>query len=315
MNDRGGQPCTSRARIGWDGHKVSMAVAYVAQADSAEVVSLGHSGTRQWDLAPLSRKMPSKSPPRLFVSAAGPGGAWRYRSLTTKGPGGGGGAPSVLPHKPGERGPPNRREARKRARRARSGALPPVDGPPVEAAAGRDRCRARAEVSRALQTAQCRRQAWRLRHAIRCPGPAPWRPAPRRGLSAVGRPTPAPPSGCQADVSARTDHTARLARLDHARTEPGPPWRLAPVVDALQTRRGGPWTGAVTTGAARGALPRVAHPRQRMPARGFTPAADAPGARRPQGGSTQTGPSPARRALREGAWASRAPATVRWPRP
>jgi hypothetical protein len=44
-----------------------MAVAYVAKADHADVVSLGTIGTRQCDSDQLLRKMPSKSTHRIFV--------------------------------------------------------------------------------------------------------------------------------------------------------------------------------------------------------------------------------------------------------
>ena len=221
-----------------DGQKVLDCRGNVAQAASGEVVSSAISGTRQWDLAPLSRKMPVR-PPRLLVSQQALRG-YGATALDHQA-GGGGGAPLCSPTAGGA-GPTQPAGGSQTARRARSGALPPVDGPPVEAAkrAG-DRCRARQRCSRAPADRPGRRQPWRLRHAIRSPGPGPLAPGPRRGLSAVLCPTPAPPSGCQADVSGARDHTARLARLAHARTEPGPPWRLAPVVDALQALRGGPW--------------------------------------------------------------------------
>ena len=69
----------------------------------------------------------------------------------------------------------------------------------------------------------------------------------------------------------------------------------------------------MTTVAARGARTWVEPPRQRMHSLGCTPAADAPGERRRPGGLPKTGHSHARRALVEGAWASRSPANVRWP--
>ena len=80
---------------------------------------------------------------------------------------------------------------------------------------------------------------------------------------------------------------ARLQRLEQALQDQGKPWRLAPVVEALQALRGGPCTVAVTTGAALGDLTRVDHPSQRMRYLGFTPSAYAPGERRRQGGSTK----------------------------
>jgi transposase len=110
--------------IGLDVHKESLAVAYVAKEDHAEVVSLGHIGTRQCDLDQRIRKMQSTSTHLVFVSAAGPCGYWLSRSLTTKGHVCWGVAPSLIPNKPGDRVKTNRRDAIKRARLARSGDLP-----------------------------------------------------------------------------------------------------------------------------------------------------------------------------------------------
>ena len=174
----------------------------------------------------------------------------------------------------------------------------------------RDLGRARTEALRALTTAPCRLNALLRRHALRDPGRATWGPAPLRWLSAVVCPTPAQQSGCPAYLRAVPDHTARLARLDQARTDQGQPWRLAPVVDALQALRGVQFTVAVTTVAELGDLTRFENPRQLMNYLGLTPSEYSTGERRQQGGITKTGNCHARRALVEGAWASRYPATV-----
>jgi transposase len=92
-------------------------------------------------------------------------------------------------------------------------------------------------------------------------------------------------------------------------------WRLAPVVEALQALRGVQCTVAVTSLAARGARTRVDPPRQLMSDLGLTPSAYASGERRRQGGIPNAGNPPARRALGEGAWASRDPANVSRPLP
>ena len=68
--------------VGFDVHKESIAVAYIAQAPHAEVVSLGNSGTRQCDIDKLIRRLQSKSPHLVFVYEAGPCGYWLYRYLT-----------------------------------------------------------------------------------------------------------------------------------------------------------------------------------------------------------------------------------------
>ncbi len=73
----------SRTRyVGMDVHQASIAVAYVANASGAEVVSLGTIGTRQCALDRLIRKLRSKSQHLVCVSAAGPCGSWRSRDLT-----------------------------------------------------------------------------------------------------------------------------------------------------------------------------------------------------------------------------------------
>jgi Transposase IS116/IS110/IS902 family len=67
---------------------------------------------------------------------------------------------------------------------------------------------------------------------------------------------------------------------------------------------------AVTVVAEVGELTRVDHPRPLMRDVGLTPSAYSSGARRRQDSMTQTGNTQARRALVEGAWASRDPANV-----
>ena len=81
----------------------------------------------------------------------------------------------------------------------------------------------------------------------------------------------------------------------------------------MHALRGVPCPVAVTTVAALGDLTRVDTPRQRMHDLGLTPSEYARGERRRQGGITKTGNTHARRALVEGAWASRYPAKVRRP--
>ena len=84
-----------------------------------------------------------------------------------------------------------------------------------------------------------------------------------------------------------------------------PSWRVHPVVAALQALRGVPCTGAVITVAALGDLTRVANPRPLMKFLGLIPSESSRGARRRQGSITTAGNTHARRALVEGAWASR----------
>jgi transposase len=107
-----------------------------------------------------------------------------------------------------------------------------------------------------------------------------------------------------------TAHTARLQRLDQALHEHVHAWRLHPVVEALPALRGVPCTVAVTMVAAIGDLTRFDTPRELMKCLGLIPAAYSSGERRQPGSIPTAGNTQARRALVEGAWAYRDPATV-----
>src|SRR5712691_10173411 len=222
--------------VGLDVHTESLAVASVAQAQGAAVVSRGTVGTRPGARDQRLRPRRSKRPPRVCVDAAGPCGSWLERSRMQPGDVCGVVAPSLKPTKAGDRGTTDRRDALPLARRMRAGALTPVSVTAVDEAAIRALRLAREETRRDLQAATWRLNAFVRRYALRAPGRTTWSPAPRRWLSAVIGPTPAPHLVLQAYVQTVTARTERLGRLAHARHAPGHTWRVAPVVEALQ-----PW--------------------------------------------------------------------------
>jgi transposase len=293
-----------------DVHKESIAVAYVAQAHGAEVISLGTIGTRQCDIDKLLRQLQSKSKQLVFVYEAGPCGYWLYRYLMNKGYVCWVVAPSLIPKKAGDRVKTDRRDAMQLARLMRSGDLTPVYVPAVDDEAIRDLSRAREDTLRDLKAAKLRLKAFLLRHDIRYTGRANWSPAHLRWLSEVVCPTPAQQIVFQEYVQTVTEQTERLQRLEHELHEQVKTWCLAPVVEALQALRGVQFTVAVTTVAELGDLTRFENPRQLMSYLGLTPSEYSSGGRRQQGGITKTGNNHARRALVEGAWAYRYPAKV-----
>jgi transposase len=293
-----------------DVHKESIAVAYVAQAHGAEVISLGTIGTRQCDIDKLLRQLRSKSKQLVFVYEAGPCGYWLYRYLMKQGYACWVVAPSLIPKKAGDRVKTDRRDAMQLARLMRSGDLTPVYVPAVDDEAIRDLSRAREDTLRDLQAAKLRLKAFLLRQDIRYTGRANWSPAHLRWLSEVVCPTPAQQMVFQEYVQTITEQTERLGRLELELHEQVQTWRLYPVVEALQALRGVQFTVAVTTVAELGDLTRVDNPRQLMNYLGLTPSEYSSGARRQQGSITKTGNTHARRALVEGAWAYRYPAKV-----
>jgi len=282
-----------------------MAVPYIAHAHDAEVVYLGTIGTRQYDLATLSRTRPSTRTPLGFVYDAGPCGSWLSRDLSRKGSVCWVMAPSMIPKTAGDRVNTDRRDAIPLARLMRSGELTPVDVPAVEDAAIRDRSRARADVRRDLKAAQWRLKAFWRRHDLRSTGRATWGPAHLRWLSEVVCPTPAQQIVFQEYLRAVSEHTVRLQRLEQELKDQVKTWRLAPVVDALQALRGVQFTIAVTTVAELGDLTRFDTPRQLMAYLGLIPSESSSGERRRQGSITKAGNTHARQALVEGAWAYR----------
>jgi transposase len=296
--------------VGMDVHKESIAVAYVAQAHGAEVVSLGTIGTRQCDIDKLLRQLQSKSKQLVFVYEAGPCGYWLYRYLMNKGYVCWVVAPSLIPKKAGDRVKTDRRDAIQLARLMRSGDLTPVYVPAVADEAIRDLSRAREDTMRDLKAAKLRLKAFLLRHDIRYTGRANWSPAHLRWLSEVVCPTPAQQIVFQEYVQTVTEQTARLHRLEQELHEQVKTWRLSPVVEALQALRGVQFTVAVTTVAELGDLTRFENPRQLMNYLGLTPSEYSSGRRRQQGSITKAGNTHARRALVEGAWAYRYPAKV-----
>ena len=250
--------------VGMDVPKDTIAVAYVAQEQGAEVTYLGTIGTRPCDIAQRIRKRPSKAQHLIFLDEAGPCGSWLSRDLQKKDDACGVVAPSLLPTQAGGRGKTDRRDAMQLARLARSGDLTPVDVPNVDDEAMRELTRARAEVLSGLQDAPFRLNAFLLRQDMRSAGRANWGPAHLRWLAKVLCPTPAQHMVFQEDVRTVTDHTERLGRLDQALREQATTWRLHPVVDALQALRGGQCTVASTMGADMGDLTRFEPPSARM---------------------------------------------------
>jgi hypothetical protein len=90
--------------VGMDGQKASRAVASVAQAHGAAVVSRGTIGTRPGALAQRLRPLQSKRQPLGVVSEAGPCGSWLARSLMPTGDVCWVVAPSLRPPKAGRPG-------------------------------------------------------------------------------------------------------------------------------------------------------------------------------------------------------------------
>jgi transposase len=156
-----------------------------------------------------------------------------------------------------------------------------------------------------MRDATLRLKAFLLRLGLPYTGRAHWGGAHRRSLAKVVCPTPAQQIVFRELLRSFDEQVDRLQRLEAELLELMPQWRLYPVVQALQALRGVQWLVALTVVAELGDLTRCESPRQLSACVGLVPSEDSTGRRRRLGSITKTGNARARRALVEGAWASR----------
>jgi transposase len=299
--------------VGMDSHKDFISVAYAPEVRTADVIYVGHIGTRTCDIDKLVRRLQSKARHLVFTYEAGPCGYGLYRHLTGKGHECIVAAPSLVPRKAGDRVKTNRRDAKQLARLLRSGDLTPVYVPGVEDEAIRDLCRARDDAVRDVKAAKYRLKALLLRLDIRYTGRADWNRKHLRWLATVVCPTPAQQIVFQEYVRAVSQHMERLVHLETELRELAKTWRFYPVVETVQALRGVQFIVAVTVVAEVGDLTRFDNPRQLMAYLGLNPSEYSTGNKRRLGSITKTGNGYARRVLVEGAWAYRHPAKVSRP--
>jgi transposase len=258
--------------VGLDVHKDSIAVAYAPEDRGAEVVSLGAIGTRQSDIDKLIRKLQSKGAATLgVVYEAGPGGYGLYRYLTGKGFACHVVAPSLIPRKSGDRVKTDRRDAMTLARLMRSGDLRSIYVPGIEDEALRDLSRGRDDAMQDLKRSKRGLKSFLLRQDIRDEGRATWNPAHLRWLSEVVCPTPPPQIVFQEYLRAISEQQERVQRVERELHDAVKGWRLYPLVEAIQARRGVELTGAVILMTELGDITRFDNPRQLMSYLGLTP--------------------------------------------
>ena len=193
----------------------------------------------------------------------------------------------------------------------RSGDLTPVSVPAVQDEAMRDLSRAREDTLHDLKTAKFRLKAFLLRHDIRYTGRATWGPAHLRWLSEVVCRTPAQHIVFQEYLRAVTAHTNRLPAPGTGTPRAG--HRLAALPG--RGRIASPPSRAVYGGCHDRRCTRRPDPRRDPQTTQALSGPDAFGifqgrALTPGGHHEDPGNSHARRALVEGAWASRYPAKV-----
>jgi transposase len=290
--------------VGLDVHKDSIAVA-IAEG-SAEVRFYGEIRGTVEALRNLVRRLGSPKTLR-FAYEAGPCGYGIYRTLTKLGAACVVAAPSLIPHRPGDRVKTDRRDACGLARLHRAGELTGVWVPDESHEAMRDLTRAREDAKLAETRARQRLGSFLLRHGCRFTGRTRWSTAYFAWLTTLRLPHPMQHVAVEEYRQAVEEATARVTRLTAQLEAAVSTWELAPHIQALQSLRGVSLVVASTVMAEIGSLKRFAHPKELMAFIGVVPSEDTTGDRVRRGPITKTGNGHVRRVLIEASWAYRHP--------
>lgn len=217
-------------------------------------------------------------------------------------------APSLIPHKPGERIRTDRRDAVKLADLYRAGMLTPVWVPDAAHEALRDLVRARAAAKKDETRAKHRLTKYLLRYGLRHPDNSRawthpwWRWV--QSLTFEHKAQGIVLEDCVAEVLRLIE---RVGRLDHqidAVVETVSPEKKA-LIEALQALRGVAKLTAVTIVTEIGTFQRFAKATELMGYTGLVPSEHSSGAREAKGRITRTGNAHLRHVLGEAAWHSR----------
>lgn len=295
------------AYIGLDVHKDTLAVA-IAEPGRSQARAYGEIANTRKALAKLLGKLIEQyhGQPLLFCYEAGPCGYGVYRYLIENGFDCQVVAPSLIPHKPGERIKTDRRDACKLATHLRNGDLTAVWVPDKEQEAMRDLTRARGDMKLQEQKARQQLNAFVLRHGHHWPSEkSRWTKAHFNWLESLKFEQVFLQLVLQEYIDAVKAATARVntmtAQMENAVSQ----WSLGPIVNALVALRGIDKVAAIVLLAELGDISRFDSPKQLMAFLGLVPSEHSSGGRRRQGAITLTGNRHARRMLVECAWSYR----------
>jgi transposase len=286
--------------VGLDVHKDSIAIA---------VSETGRDAAREVGVVPADWAALDKQLRRLSAGftlklcyEAGPTGFELHRRLVEAGYDNMVVAPSLIPHKPGERIKTDRRDAAKLARCLRAGDLTAVYVPDTDTEALRDLERARDAAKKAETAAKQQLGKFLLRHGRRWDGATNWTGKPYAWIRRQEFDHEAHRRVLRDYLKSLEDATERVQRLTGDIEELVASSTLAPLITALQSLRGIATISSVVIAAEIGDLRRFASAGAFMSFVGLVPSESSSGGRTRRGTITKTGNRHVRRILVEAAW-------------
>ncbi len=300
----------SVAYVALDTSKLRNAVAIAEAGRNGEIRYLGEIDNAPAATAKLARRLAKKHAALTFAYEAGPTGYGLYRQIKSLGHDCIVVAPSLIPHKPGDRVKTNRRDALSLARQLRAGDLTAVWVPDPHHEAVRDLTRARGAAVREQRARRQQVSALLLRLGLHYPGNTTWGKAHMAWLAGQKLAHLEQRIALEEMLHAVRQAGDRIARLEQAIHAAVPDWSLAPSVTALMALRGIEFIAATTLLAEIGDLTRFRTPRELMAWLGMVPSEHSTGERIKRGPITKTGNRRARSILVECAWSYRHPPRV-----
>jgi transposase len=283
--------------VGLDVHKDSIAIA---------VSETGRDAAREVGVVPADWAALDKQLRRLSAGftlklcyEAGPTGFELHRRLVEAGYDNMVVAPSLIPHKPGERIKTDRRDA---ARCLRAGDLTAVYVPDTDTEALRDLERARDAAKKAETAAKQQLGKFLLRHGRRWDGATNWTGKHYAWIRRQEFDHEAHRRVLRDYLKSLEDATERVQRLTGDIEELVASSTLAPLITALQSLRGIATISSVVIAAEIGDLRRFASAGAFMSFVGLVPSESSSGGRTRRGTITKTGNRHVRRILVEAAW-------------
>lgn len=242
------------------------------------------------------------------VYEAGPTGYGLHRALTERGYHCEIIAPSLIPHRAGERIKTDRRDCSRLAELSRAGELKAIWVPDEAHEAMRNLWRAREDALAQRLRSRQQLKSFLLRMERRFTGKTSWTKAHHRWLADQRFNQAAEQIALTEYLLAEQLAGERVGRLTTALQQATQDWRFGGVVAALRALRGIDTVSAIGLVCEIGDIGRFATARQLMGYLGLVPSERSSGASVRRGSITKTGNSHARRLLTEAAWNYRFPA-------